>query len=135
MTRQNHSDKRGRRREIIANGDGERRHSYRRAALLRRILLFRRLLFANLFVILILMLFSQGGVGAPCLGWWPATFAAGVLELIAGYFIAGVVVSVITIQKNGPFEASLGPRLGSLGAAGFFSAILPAVSILGQRCS
>lgn len=135
MTRQNHSNKRGRRQEIIANGDGERRHSYRRVALLRRILLFRRLLFAILLVILIFVLFGQGRVGSSCLSWWPATFAAGVLELAAGYFIAGVVVSVVTIQKNGPFEAGLGPRLGSLGGAGFFSAILAAVSILGQRCS
>ncbi len=132
---QNHLGEPGRAREIMANGDGARRHSYWRAVLLRRVLLFRRLLFAILVAILIFSLSGQGREGSPCLSWWAATFAAGVLEFIAGYFIAGIAVSVITIQKNGPFEADLGPRLGLLGASGFFSALLAAVSLIGQRCS
>ena len=130
-----HLEEPGRIREIMANGHGARRHSYWQAVLLRRIMLFRRLLFAILFAILIFTLFGQGRVGSPCLSWWVTTIAAGISELIAGYFIAGIAVSVITIQKNGPFEADLGPRLGLLGAAGFFSALLAAVSLIGQRCS
>ncbi len=132
---QNHSGEADRTREIMADGERARGRSYWQAVLLRRIMLFRRLLFAILFAIIIFSLSGQGREGSPCVSWWAATFAAGTLEFIAGYFIAGIVVSVITIQKNGPFEADLGPRLGLLGAAGGFSALLAAVSLIGQRCS
>lgn len=109
-------------------------HAYRWGVLSRRLGIFRTLLWAIVLSSVLLYVFKIGQADWFCQARLLRTVIAGLLELVAGYFIAGVAVSFHTIRKHGPFEANLGWRLSWLGTAGAVSAILAALPLIIQRC-
>lgn len=105
-----------------------------RAGLRQRLDRFGRLLCALMFSCALYAILGAAAPGPDCVSPLLGVAVATLLELVAAYYLAGLVISGFLVRKFGPFEPGLASRLWLLGTMGSATSILAALYLLGERC-
>ncbi len=97
-----------------------------RLGLRQRLNQFGRLLCALIFSCALYAILGSAAPGPDCISPLLGIATATLLELIAAYYLAGMVIAGLLVCKFGPFEPGLASRLWLFGTTGSATSILAA---------